>query len=62
MNKEQEMKIKQEAERARSMLIETNRSQLYENKERGVLPKTERFPSERRGVPGSGTYSVKQQW
>lgn len=61
-NREQELRIREENERMRSVMIESNRSQLEEKKGSGVFGKQERFKEARRGAPGVGSYSNEARW
>jgi hypothetical protein len=42
-NREQEIKFREENERARSVIINSNRSQVDEKKSNGLFSKQERF-------------------
>ena len=61
-NKEQEFKFREENERARSMIINSNREQVQEQRAKGLFDKQDRFGGFKRGAPGAGTYNYQEKW
>lgn len=59
--KEQELKIKQEADKVRDMILEANKAQVKET-EKNCFGKTQRFMDQKKNAPPVGVYSLKLSW
>ena len=55
------MKIKQEADKVRDMIIEANQTQVHEVK-KNHFGNTERFGGFKKSAPPVGQYNVRSSW
>jgi hypothetical protein len=58
INKQHELKIKEQSEKVRSAIIEFNRTQVNEREIKGNFGKSQRFNGFKKGAPGVGAYRV----
>lgn len=59
--KQQELKIRQEADKVRDMIIEANQTQVKEVK-KNHFGNTQRFIGTKKNAPPVGQYNVRSSW